>query len=107
VHHKPAGSPSIDLKPLLLDWPDHMYSLSHVALPFPQSDPLYGGRDANDSPGIQLGDFALRGERGTLQIPAADMLRLRWNPFYPYLEQRLLEFLGLAAPQQHAVAAPH
>jgi hypothetical protein len=36
---------------------------------------------------------ALRGERGALQINAADMLRLRYNPFYPYMERRLLEFL--------------
>ena len=44
-----------------------------------------------------LGRIELRGERGVLQIPAVDMLRLRWNPFYPYMEQRLLEFVGLAA----------
>ena len=43
---------------------------------------------------LQIGKLALRGERGVLQIPAADMLRLRWNPFYSYMEQRLLEFTG-------------
>jgi len=31
---------------------------------------------------------------GVLQVPAADMLRLRRNPFYPYIEMRVLEFLG-------------
>ena len=25
----------------------------------------------------------------------ADMLRIRWNPFYDYVEQRTLEFLPL------------
>ncbi|MEF8732232.1 MAG: hypothetical protein V5B40_10065 [Candidatus Accumulibacter meliphilus] len=30
-----------------------------------------------------------------LQIPAADMLRLRWNPFFPYVEERVLAFTGL------------
>ena len=30
-----------------------------------------------------------------IRIPAADMLRLRWNPFYPYVESRVLELLGL------------
>ena len=30
-----------------------------------------------------------------LQISASDMLRVRWNPFYPYVEARVLEFLGL------------
>ena len=78
-----------------LSWPEDLYSLAHVALPFPPQDTLYGGQPQGKSPGIQLGDLALRGERGVLQIPAADMLRLRWNPFYPYIEGRVLEFLGL------------
>ena len=46
-------------------------------------------------PGIRLGEIALRGERGVLQIGAADMLRLRWNPFYPFVQQRLLSFFSL------------
>jgi hypothetical protein len=46
--------------------------------------------------------MALRGERGVLQTSAADMLRLRWNPFYPYMERRLLEFLHLAKPEDNA-----
>ena len=78
-----------------LSWPKDVYSLAHVALPFPPHDALYGGHPQVKSPGIQLGAIALRGERGVLQIPAADMLRLRWNPFYPYVESRVLEFLGL------------
>jgi alpha-beta hydrolase superfamily lysophospholipase len=78
-----------------LSWPDELYSLAHVALPFPPQDPLYGGQPEGKSPGIHLGNLALRGERGVLQIPAADILRLRWNPFYPYVEGRVLEFLGL------------
>jgi len=73
-----------------LRWPHGVYSLSHVALPFPPDDPLYGGPDAGESPGIQLGKLALRGERGVLEIGAADMLRLRWNPFHSYIEKRVL-----------------
>ena len=42
-----------------------------------------------------LGEIALRGERGVLQIPSGDMLRQRWNPFHPYVEKRRLEFTGL------------
>ena len=78
-----------------LSWPDDVYSLSHVALPFPPDDPLYGTRPREKTPGIRLGNIALRGERGVLQIPASDILRLRWNPFYPYVEARVLEFLQL------------
>lgn len=80
---------------LPMAWPDDLYSLTHVALPFPPTDPLYGGQPGSESPGIQLGTPVLRGERGVLQIPAAQMLRLRWNPFYSYLESHSLEFLQL------------
>jgi len=31
-----------------------------------------------------------------LKVPADAMLRLRWNPFYPYLEQRVFDFVGLS-----------
>jgi hypothetical protein len=69
--------------------------LSHVALPFPPIDALYGGHPITKSPGIHLSDIALRGERGVLQIPASEMLRQRWNPFYPYVRGRIFAFLGL------------
>ena len=97
VGFKKAGSAELNQQSSGLQWPRGVYSLSHVALPFPPDDPLYGGGQATASPGIQLGRLALRGERGVLWVGAADMLRLRWNPFYPYLEQRLLEFVGLDA----------
>ena len=82
-----------------LSWPEGIYSLAHVALPFPPADPVYGGVPPGASPGIHLGNIALRGERGVLQISAAEMLRLRWNPFYPYVEERILGFLNLQAPE--------
>ena len=94
VSKKPEQSDSSDTD-LGLTWPDDLYSLAHVALPFPPGDPLYGGEGGSKSPGIHLGDLALRGERGVLQIPPSEMLRLRWNPFYSFLESRALEFLEL------------
>ncbi|MBW2144729.1 MAG: alpha/beta fold hydrolase, partial [Deltaproteobacteria bacterium] len=96
LRQKKPGDSGINEIPLGLTWPLGLYSLSHVALPFPPNDPLYGGADFVDSPGIHLGSMVMRGERGVLQIPATDMLRLRWNPFYVYIEKRLLEFLDLA-----------
>jgi alpha-beta hydrolase superfamily lysophospholipase len=77
-----------------LQWPSSVYSQSHVSLPFPPDDPVYGNVSA-DNPGVQLGNLAMRGERDMLQIPASTMLRLRWNPFYDFMENRLLEFLSL------------
>ncbi len=77
------------------EWPFGVYSLSHVALPFSPGDPVYGGPAAEESPGIQLGDVALRGERGVLLVSGTDLLRLRWNPFFDYVESRVLQFTQL------------
>jgi len=82
-------------------WPGGLYSLAHVALPFPEDDELYGGRPRGDNP-LTLGDIALRGERGVLKISAADILRLRWNPFYPFVEGKVLGFLELTNEQNSA-----
>ena len=79
------------------EWPAGIYSLSHVALPFSPEDPVYGGPLAAESPGIQLGNLDLRGERGVLRVSGTDLLRLRWNPFYDYVESRSLQFLQLPA----------
>ena len=98
VRRKTPGETDISKQSLDLQWPRDVYSLTHVALPFPIDDPLYGDSDDTSSPGIRLGHFAMRGERGVLQISAADMLRLRWNPFHPYMEHRLLEFIDLPRP---------
>jgi len=32
-----------------------------------------------------------RGKKGLLSIPAGQFNRLRSNPFFPYIEQRLIE----------------
>jgi alpha-beta hydrolase superfamily lysophospholipase len=97
-HRIDPGDSAPRTRPLDLRWPDDVYSLSHVALPFARDDPLYGRDPPADPPGMRLGDLDLRGERGVLAIPAAEMQRQRWNPFYPYLEARLLAFLGLGEP---------
>jgi alpha-beta hydrolase superfamily lysophospholipase len=98
---QPVGQDQAVNVDLGLSWPgEYHYSLTHVALPFPPDDPLYGGEGGKSSPGIYLGDIALRGERGVLQIPADEMLRLRWNPFYPFLEQKVLDFFELKTPYQ-------
>jgi hypothetical protein len=88
----------IGARALGLAWPPDVYSLSHVALPFPETDPLYGGAPEPPSPGVSLGAIVLRGERGVLQIGDSAMLRQRWNPFYPYIEERMLRFLDLPTP---------
>jgi hypothetical protein len=91
AHQRQANAADSTVSGLGLAWPNDLYSLAHVALPFPPDDPLYGGPDAAESPGLQLGKLALRGERGVLQIGAGDMLRLRWNPFHSYIERRVVD----------------
>ena len=87
---------------LAQSWPRHVYSLAHVAIPFPPTDPLYGpvGVDGR----IHLGDLALRGEKNVLNIPAADLLRLRYNPFHEYMIQRVIEMIVRA--EQTILSAP-
>jgi len=67
-----------------------MYSLSHIALPFPLSDPLYGLHpDAGESFGISLGTLAPRGERNVLVMSLDGLLRATSNPFFPYMIEKM------------------
>lgn len=79
-----------------LVWPDGVYSLSHVCLPFPPDDPLYGNGPGQDheSDRFQIGNLALRGEKAVLSIVPADQLRLRWNPFHGWLVDRVAGFVA-------------
>ncbi len=76
-----------------MSWPFGIHSLSHISLPFPETDPVYGRLGDPNSPSIHLGRLEMRGESGVMRISSDDMLRLRSNPFYPYLEERILEFI--------------
>lgn len=83
-------------EPLNLAWPPGVISLSHVALPFAPDDPLYGqGPPANDDV-LFLGQMALLGERDLLQFPADWLMRLRFNPFYDFLETRTIDWIDKA-----------
>jgi hypothetical protein len=76
-----------------LAWPSDVFSLSHIALPFPSNDPLYGSNPPAGDESLHLGDIPLRGERDLNQIPGEWLLRMRYNPFYEVLETRILEWL--------------
>ena len=88
----PHSSDPLSAEPLGLEWPRGVVSLSHVALPFPPDDPLYGKTPAGEQEHIFLGDMALKGERGLLKVSEAWLLRMRYNPFYSYLEKRVLDW---------------
>ena len=83
-----------------LAWPAGVFSLSHVALPFPPDDPLYGYESREDLGHVQLGRIEARGENGVLEIPNWMLTRQRSNPFHSYVLQRIDEFVAppAAAP---------
>ncbi|MCB4824789.1 alpha/beta hydrolase [Roseicella aerolata] len=92
-----GGGTEERVRPLDLAWPREIYSLSHVALPFPVTDGLYGlDPDPAEAYGVQLGALAPRGERGVLAIAPDALLRLSSNPFFPYLLARIEEAIGPA-----------
>ncbi len=85
-----SGVPGFTGQPLEYAWPDDVYSLSHVALPFPIDDPVYGlAPDEQGGAYPQIGKVFMVGEAGALILPATLSQRLRSNPFYGYMEDRL------------------
>jgi alpha-beta hydrolase superfamily lysophospholipase len=92
-----AGAETAQERPLGLSFPPGVFSLSHVALPFPPNDGLYGfDPDPADDFGIRLGAVAPRGEVGALIVSLDTLLRMSSNPFFPYLLARIEEGIGSA-----------
>jgi hypothetical protein len=86
----PAGATAATARDIGLAFPAQIFSLSHIAMPFPESDGLYGASPApGDDFGISLGTLAARGERGVLSLSLDTLLRLSWNPFFGYLADRI------------------
>jgi alpha-beta hydrolase superfamily lysophospholipase len=80
-----AGKGDEQVHPLGLAFPSGIFSLSHVALPFPMNDSLYGMEpEPGEDFGIHLGALAPRGERGVLIVNLDALLRVSSNPFFPY-----------------------
>ncbi len=93
-HRKPSLSAKTVTEAFNLAWPRGVISLSHVALPIPPDDPLYGQRTSPYADAtLQLGQIDVQGERGLLKFPADWLLRLRYNPFYDFLETRVIEWV--------------
>ena len=75
-------------------WPPGTHSLSHVSIPFPADDPWYGDGRASFNDHVSLGNLNPRGERNLLAVSPAQILRLRYNPFYDYQAQRINDVLA-------------
>jgi hypothetical protein len=94
ARRQPAFSAEIAAEqPLGLDWPSSTLSLSHVALPIPPDDPLYGQRPPDNEDLLFLGQMAIQGERGMFLLSSDWLLRIRHNPFYAYLESAVIEWM--------------
>jgi alpha-beta hydrolase superfamily lysophospholipase len=105
------GQLDVAEKPLGLPYPPGVFSLSHLAIPIPPDDPLYGTHPDPKSRlefGLNLGALEARGERGALVIDQDFLTRLPANPFFPYLLARVEEGIDRpsAASGRNLQAAP-
>ena len=89
---KAPRSKTIESTDLGVSWPLGVFSLSHVAIPFPPDDPVYGAAENTDDAydGISLGRLQPRGENRLLTVPLNQLIRLRHNPFFGYMECRVM-----------------
>jgi hypothetical protein len=87
------GSILPEERPLGLSWPRGIFSLSHVAVPFPADDPIYGVGTSQQEP-FPFGNIEARGENGVLTVPITLLMRLRYNPFFLYLDEKVVEFIS-------------
>src|SRR4249919_932961 len=88
------GASNVQVQPTGLRYPPDVYSLSHIAVPFPPDDLLYGNQRSTRRI-LQLGTIAVRGERNTLAVSQDSLNRLSWNPFHAYMVERIEAFADL------------
>ncbi|MEH6610765.1 MAG: hypothetical protein V7696_15465 [Halioglobus sp.] len=89
VRRRARGGSQWQETPTDMRWPANVFSLSHVALPFSAEDPMYGPNKADGL--IRLGELWFKGEQGVLGVPLRMLARQRYNPFFPYMERRVIE----------------
>lgn len=80
------------VRSLNMPYPPGIFSLSHLSVPIPMDDPLYGAQPdpkTKDEYGYNLGALDIRGERGVLIVDQDFLRRLPSNPFFPYLLSRI------------------
>ena len=101
----PAGATAEQTRTLGLTYPPDVFSLSHLALPFPMNDPLYGLKPESNEYGANLGAMATRGERGTLIVSMDSLIRMSANPFFSYMMGRIEEGINIGLESTPSAAA--
>ncbi len=100
TRRKSAHSARVREEALGMAWPYGVYSLSNVGLSFPPDDPVYGAYSRTNDGVLTLGNLELRGEPDVLVVPDPDFNRLRFNPFFAYLEHRVVRTLTEIAEER-------
>ena len=104
------GQVTSDVRPLNLPYPPGIFSLSHLSIPIPMDDPLYGMQPdprTKSEFGFSLGAMDARGERGALVVDQDFLTRLPCNPFFPYLLGRVDDGIDRpSGPSGHSIPTP-
>jgi alpha-beta hydrolase superfamily lysophospholipase len=92
------GPVSVMHRPLGLAWPSEVFSLTHISLPFAANDPLYGIDGSKALEGLlPIGRLSPRGERAVLTVGTDTLMRLSSNPFFPFIAERIGQWLAINA----------
>ena len=101
------GVVSVTNRPLGLAWPAEVFSLTHIALPFAANDPLYGIDSSGELAGLlPIGRLSPRGERAVLTVGADTLMRLSSNPFFPFIADRIGQWLGTGSAGDSSSGQP-
>jgi hypothetical protein len=91
-HLAPDGGVSV--RETNLQWPETLVSLSHVAMPFPPDDPVYGLNPGSGRDGIpSIGSWLFRGETGAVTVSLGSLTRPRSNPFWLLIDEDVAGFV--------------
>jgi len=83
-----APDGSVSTRETDLQWPENLVSLSHVAMPFPADDPVYGLNPGSGRDGIpSIGSWLFRGENGAVTVSLGSLTRPRSNPFWQLIDE--------------------
>jgi len=97
-----AGESDATLEPTRYAWPDNVFSLSHIALPFRADDLVYGdGARPEARARVILGALSPRGERRVMRLNAEYFLRMRYNPFFGFQQAQLIDWLDALPGPTH------